>query len=188
MIGFYTPPGINSSPSLDPRPRLILRLGFNNFFTFTMYYLTIMRKTKFYKGGEYHIYDRGNRKQLIFHKESDYLRFLSRLFFYAENLDIQVACHCLMPNHYHLILRQNGKYSISKLMHKLNLSYTMYYNQKYSKVGHLFQGKFQAREIKDSNDLQRTIYYVLENPVKDKIVDDWREYEWTYINSQYKNR
>jgi REP element-mobilizing transposase RayT len=146
-----------------------------------------MRKTKFKKDGVYHIYNRGNRKKNIFLDEEDYETFIRIVEVYCEKFDIQIITYCLMPNHYHLVLKQRGDKSVSVLMHRVGITYTLFFNRKYDQVGHLFQGKFQSRAIEDDNDLKRTLEYVINNPVKDRLVNSWRYYKWSYLTRQFNH-
>ena len=109
-----------------------------------------LRKTSFASGEYYHIYNRGNSKQTIFHDQEDYLRFLKLLFlangeksfkiyFIKENPYefekgknlVDIGAYCLMPNHFHLLITQTEEGDISKFMQKISTGYSMYYNNKY---------------------------------------------------------
>ncbi len=139
-----------------------------------------MRKTKFKKGGLYHIYNRGNRKREVFYSHKDYEKFVFLSRKYSDIFSIEILQRCLMENHYHLILKQKSEHSISKLMHRIGLTYTMYINRKYKLVGHAFQGKFQAKEIKTLRGLATAARYVRLNPVKAGICKEWHQYRWIY--------
>ena len=57
------------------------------------------------KNSFYHIYNRGNNKKVIFYEVSDYKRFICRLFKYVKDYDLDIYAYCLMPNHFHLLLK-----------------------------------------------------------------------------------
>lgn len=86
-----------------------------------------------------------------------------------------VVCYCLLPNHYHLILKQFTKNGISKLMQKLGQGYTMYFNNKYNRSGSLFQGTFKTSNIKSDAQLLQLSCYIHGNPQIHKIgrADNW---------------
>lgn len=151
------------------------------------------RKVPFVSGEYYHIYNRGNSKQTIFHDQSDYYRFIKLLFLSngkesfkihllqndIYNFDrgkplVDVGVYCLMPNHFHLLLTQPDHGSISKFMQKLSTGYSMYYNNKYERTGTLFEGKFKSEHADDDDYLKYLFSYIHLNPVK--LIDkDWKE-------------
>ena len=152
-----------------------------------------LRKTPFVLGEYYHIYNRGNSKQVIFHDKEDYDRFVKLIFLSngRENFKIyfignevydfdrgkplvNIGAYCLMPNHFHLLLTQTNNGSISKFMQKVSTGYSMYYNNKYSRTGTLFEGKFKSEHVKDNRYLKYLFSYIHLNPVK-LIIPNWKE-------------
>src|SRR3972149_7368920 len=103
-----------------------------------------MRKPRYFEPDNfYHIISRGNNKQAIFIFRRDYLRYLFNLEKYAREFLIKILAYCLMPNHVHLLLKQGSEKSVSKFMQTLNTAYTMYFNTRHSRTGHLFEGPFK---------------------------------------------
>ncbi len=147
--------------------------------------INIMRFTKFekykvsYQGGYFHIYSRGNNKQNIFLEDADYLKYLEKLREYKEKHNISIICYCLMPNHIHLLLCQNSKTPISKFMASLHTSYSMNFNWKHNKVGHVFQGRFKQKEVNKDDYLLQVSFYIHFNPVKDGLVKKLEDYKWS---------
>ena len=139
-----------------------------------------MRNINFYPNGDYHICNRGNRKKPIFLEESDYEVFLYMSHKYCELLEIELSTYSLIKNHYHFMLKQLNNKTISMMMHRLGIAYTLYFNRKYDLVGHLFQGKFKSREINGEEDFLNTMEYIIFNPVKDGLVKYWQDYKWTW--------
>jgi len=90
-----------------------------------------------------------------------------------RKLLVKILAFCLMPNHVHLLVRQLKGEGISKLMRKLG-GYALYYNKKYERKGHLFQGKFQAILIKNNEQLKSVFVYIHTNPVA-IIYSNWKE-------------
>ena len=124
------------------------------------------RESIFSKNNFLHVYCRGNEKRNIFLDKRDYQRFIERMALYRKIHQISIICYCLMPNHFHLILRQNTKQVVSKFMHRLTVSYSMYFNKRYARVGHLFQGRFQAKYIMKDEYLLYLSRYIHLNPIK----------------------
>jgi len=162
-----------------------------------------IRKVKLVSGEYYHIYNRGNSKQKIFHDGEDYLRFIGLLYacnqkgnLKVNNLNkgqtlydiergktlVSIGGYCLMSNHFHLLLTQPEDDDISIFMQKLSTSYSMYYNKKYKRTGVLFEGKFKSQHIKDDRYLKYLFSYIHLNPVK-IIQKNWKE-EGIIINRE----
>lgn len=138
---------------------------------------------KFKKGGHYHIYNRGNRKKLIFRQKQDRAVFEGLLRKYLEeyNMDTVLVGHCLMDNHYHLLLRQGFKTPISKIMQRLLTAYVKYFNCKYDLVGHVFQGRYKSSYVPEGLALMKLLKYFENNPVKAGYVDNSDHYAWLSV-------
>ena len=137
----------------------------------------------------YHCYNRGVDKRKIFENESDANRFLMSLYL-ANGMEpvrlyhdekpvlknvltqdrgseiVAVGAYCLMPNHYHLLLKEITDDGITSFMRKLGTAYTMYFNKKYERTGHLFSGPFKAKPIGTDKYFQRVLHYVHCNPAE----------------------
>lgn len=156
-----------------------------------------MRESKFVEGEFYHIYNRGNSKQKIFHDESDYERFLNLLYLsnttnrfkFRDDIErkhidpydydqkvklVEVCFYALMPNHFHICTKGVGAEGIEKYMQKLEGAYCRYYNAKYNRTGTLFEGNFKAEHVGDDIYLKYLFSYIHLNPVK-IIQSDWKE-------------
>ena len=87
---------------------------------------------------------------------------------------VDICSYCLMPNHFHLLIKELEEGGISKFIQKLTTAYTMYFNRKNDRTGSLFQGKFKATHVDDDPYLSYLISYIHLNPVK--IIDTmWKE-------------
>lgn len=116
--------------------------------------------------GYYHVYNRGHNKQTIFYDAKDYQRYLKRLQEYLVKHAVTVLAYCLMPNHLHLLLRQDDDDPIDRFIHRLHTAYTMYFNKKYEKVGAVFQGRFKAKIIDTDEYLLHVSRYIHINPIE----------------------
>lgn len=132
----------------------------------------------------YHIITRGNQKQRIFRENSDYGECLDRLRKYKKRYNFSLYAYCLMPNHIHLLGEIQITYELAPLMSSLLRSYTAYFNNKYDKVGHLWQGRFKSKVILKDRYLIDCINYIEANPVRTDISSTLDEYSW----SSYKER
>lgn len=136
----------------------------------------------FLKGGYYHIYNRGNRKENVFLQSRDYKRFLKRTREYKDEFGITILCYCLMPNHFHFLLRQDTEIPVTTFMLRLGTSYAKYFNIKYEQVGSIFQDRFKAKLIETDEYLLQLSRYIHRNPLE--ILPstpgvELRNYEWS---------
>ncbi len=133
-----------------------------------------------FPGAFYHVFSRGNRKEIIFHEESDFRMFESILFQYAEECQVSLYAWCLMPNHYHLVIR-TAQANLSLFMHRLLTRYAHLYNLRYELVGHVFQGRFKAILCDEESYFLELIRYVHLNPVRAKqsLVPNLVDWKWS---------
>ena len=122
------------------------------------------RKPRLYSSGVlYHVIVRGNQRQRTFRCPADYQTDLEKLTHYRRQHEVTIYAYCLMPNHVHLLL-EYGKTPLGKFIQGLQQSYTQYYNRKYKKVGHLFQGRYKAILCQKDAYLLQLIRYIHLNP------------------------
>ncbi len=118
-----------------------------------------------FPGAFYHVVSRGNQRQKIFHDKADHLAYLERLEHYRNKYQILLYAYVLMSNHFHLLVEtQNAP--ISKFMHGLQFTYAQYFNKKYSKIGHLFQGHYKAILCDRDAYLLELVRYIHLNPAR----------------------
>ncbi len=148
-------------------------------------------RNKLISAGEiYHITQRAPGNEMLFVEDSDYLNMLSLLKDWVKEFNLTIFSFCLMPNHYHLLLRINEP-NLSKSMHSLNTSYGMRFNKKYQRKGHVFCGVYRASMCLDDVHLIGSSVYIHLNPQKARIVEDALDYRWSsvnlYINPEIKS-
>jgi putative transposase len=132
------------------------------------------------EGLYYHIYNRGARHVTIFREATNYLFSLSKIKVYSQAKRISVIAYCLMPNHYHFLLRQDGEEPAGDLPQFVFNSYSKAYNKKYAHSGTLFEGRFRAKVIETRGHLLHLCRYIHGNPVKDGLVAE--PGDWPYSN------
>lgn len=142
----------------------------------------------------YHTYNRGVEKRPTFKKVRDYQRFLGTALFYRydqklsyatfqrlgpkaqkfyrqtnpeglSNQRVKILAYCLMPNHFHLLLKPIGSTGITKFIADVTNSYTKYFNIKNERTGYLFEGTFKAKEISSEPSLLQLSRYIHLNPL-----------------------
>lgn len=131
-----------------------------------------------YPGAFYHVHARGNQKQPIFLSDEDRFYFLNCLRAAYEKLGAVVHAYCLMEDHYHL-LNETPHGNLSKVMHLINTTYSIYFNKKHARCGHPFQGRFSAILVQADIYARELAAYVHLNPVRAGIVESPEEYAWS---------
>lgn len=158
----------------------------------------------YYENGYYHVYNRGVEKREVFIDEYDCNVFLHYLKLYLSPIrDIQVMqitqsekvsrflplnlstevdllAFSLMPNHFHLLLKQYSMDGITKLMKRLMTGYVMFFNRKYRRVGGLFQNTYKAANIDSDSYLLHLSRYIHLNPTKidNKMFENYSSYHY----------
>lgn len=164
-----------------------------------------MRNIRFVNKEIYHVYNRSVEKREIFVDDQDRFRFIHDLFEFNDEapavnlyykrpliqsyeakprkieqqkrkLLVEILAFVVMPNHFHLLLRQIKENGISNFMHKLGTGYTMYFNQKYERAGSLFQGTYKAILVNQEAHFIHLPYYIHFNPLDLKF-PEWRDRE-----------
>ena len=165
--------------------------------------LVTIRKFSFSIDEYYHLYSRGVDKRIIFLDDNDRHRFMRLMFLCngdkpviyrdTQNLSLQkidmgkrlvaIGAYCLMPNHFHILVREITEGGITKFMSKLLTAYSTYFNKRQTRTGTLFSSEFKAQHL-DTNEYLKYIFaYIHLNPLK-LIEPNWRERK---INKQTAN-
>ena len=164
-------------------------------------------------GGYYHLYNRGVERRIIFEDELDYKTFISYLKIYLTPLnlrgptlkdeegktispsrvinnfvdDIELYAYCLMPNHFHILLKQNSERAIASFMQSIITKYVRYFNKRYKRVGGLFQDKYKCVTIKSEEQYTYLSKYIHRNPLPDHPTRTDLEGLRVYKYSSYGN-
>lgn len=157
-----------------------------------------MRKIQFVNNQYYHICNRGVERRNIFLDEEDFERFIFHIFecndvrlltnepfqkrkekiihtgHSVSQLLVDIISWCLMPNHFHLLVKQLAENGIKSLMHRITMTYAKGFNHKYERTGALFQGPFVAKLIDRNEYLRQVIAYILVNPLE-MFDKNWKE-------------
>ena len=129
------------------------------------------------ESGFYHVVAKGNGGQDLFEDASDYRAFLELVAAAAEKCDVLVHAYCLMSNHVHLLLEDQGG-RLSEFMKSLVTGYAMRFNAKASHIGHVFQQRFKSQPVEDEAHLLQAVRYIHNNPAKAGMCPA-DEYPWS---------
>lgn len=132
------------------------------------------------QGHVYHIYNRGVQKTTLFREHDNYLYVIRKAKGYCVSLQLSVIAYCLMPNHYHFLVRQDGEHPAGLLLQRIFNGYSKAYNLRYGSSGTLFERRYQVRLVESSAYLLHLCRYIHANPVKDGLVDNPED--WQYSN------
>jgi len=131
-----------------------------------------------YPGAFYHVINRGNAGENIFRSTRDREKFLDYLETAIERFSLRIYTYCLMTNHFHLLLETQLP-NLSQAIQWVNVSYAGYFNRKYQRHGHLFQGRFKSILVDADEYLKQLSRYIHLNPVRANLIEHPGEYKWS---------
>ena len=144
------------------------------------------RKERITEAGIYHIINRGVERRNIFNEHSDYDFFLELLLKLTKDYNVIIHTYVLMTNHYHILL-ETKQNNLSKAIQFLNDKYAKYYNKKYKRVGHLWQGRYKSYALYDDAHFWIVVKYIERNPIKANMVNDINQYNYQSF-FEWKNK
>ncbi|QKF82388.1 transposase [Halarcobacter ebronensis] len=136
------------------------------------------RRPRIEIAGYYHIINRGVERRVVFYDKDDFEYFIDLLSRGCKNFNIKLHNYCIMSNHYHLLIELIEE-NLSKFMRYLNATYAIYFNKKYKRVGHLWQGRFKSWYVTNEAYLYILMRYIEQNPIKAKMVEKIEYYPYS---------
>ena len=130
-------------------------------------------------GSVFHVINRGNGRQEVFHKRGDYYAFTSAIEEAVECFDVKILAYCLMPNHFHLLLQPERGGELIKFMQWLMTSHVRRYHRHYGTSGHVWQGRYKSFIVQEDDHLLTVARYVEGNPVRAGFVKSARNWNWS---------
>lgn len=140
-----------------------------------------------YPGAVYHVICRGNNRQAIYRDDMDRRRYLEKLSSYCQDKKVDLLAYCLMSNHVHLLL-ETPQGNLSKMMQAFQTSYTMYFNKRHGRNGHVFEQRYKAMLVDKDNYLLQVSRYIHLNPVSAKLAKRPQDYRWSSYESYLKGK
>jgi putative transposase len=133
-------------------------------------------------GFTYHVLNRGNARSQVFHKPADFDAFVQIMCEASARLPMRLLAYCVMPNHFHLVVRPNADGDLSRWMQWLLTTHVRRYLAHYGHSGHVWQGRFKAFAIQDDNHLVTVVRYVERNPLRAGLVQRAEDWPWSSLN------
>lgn len=130
-------------------------------------------------GGTYHICCRGNNKSAIFLEEQDFIYFEKIIANLKKTHPFLLYNYCWMTNHTHMLLSPDQKTHLPDLMQRINQTYARYFNKKYGRSGHFWQGRYYSRLVDSDAYLIACAHYIERNPVDAGIFTAAQDYRWS---------
>ncbi|MCP4164329.1 MAG: hypothetical protein GY759_00355 [Chloroflexi bacterium] len=129
-------------------------------------------RPRFSAGTYFQFFNRGRSRLSICHNKHDYLNIQQRLKYYSRALNLTMIAYCLMPNHYHFLVRQEDEKAAGLLPQRIFNGYAKWYNHRYDHSGTIFEGEYRVDEIAEQHHLLHLCRYFHANPVKDGIISE----------------
>jgi len=128
----------------------------------------------------YHVINRSNARMAIFEKDNDFLAFLEVLHEAKEKFSVEVLAFCIMPNHWHLILKPLENGQLSRFMGWLTMTHTQRFHANHHTVGtgHLYQGRYKSFPVQTDEYFIQLVRYVERNPLRAKLVKKAQDWKW----------
>ncbi len=128
----------------------------------------------------YHVLNRGNGRNTVFHKDDDYAAFLKLIAEASDRIEMRLLSYCLMPNHFHLVLLPFHDGDLSNWMQWLSTAHVRRYHRHYNSSGHVWQGRFKSFPIQEDSHLLTVMRYVERNPVRAKTIPVRKAQNWPW--------
>ncbi len=133
----------------------------------------------------YHVLNRGNGRNTVFHKDGDYAAFVKLLNEADERTPIRLLAYCLMPNHVHLVVWPQQDGDLSDYMMWLMTAHVRRYQLHYHSSGHVWQGRFKAFPIEEDEHLLTVLRYVERNAARSNLVQRVQDWRWCSASSAH---
>jgi REP element-mobilizing transposase RayT len=140
-----------------------------------------------YPGAVYHVICRGNNRQAIYRDDQDRRRYLEKLSYYCQDKKVDLLAYCLLSNHVHLLL-ETPEGNLSKMMQAFQTSYTVYFNKRHGRTGHVFEQRYKAMLVDKDNYLLQVSRYIHLNALSAKLAERAQNYRWCSYGSYLKGK
>jgi putative transposase len=132
------------------------------------------------------VLNRGNRREVVFHKPADYDAFVTAMADAQVRLRADILGYCLMPNHFHLVIRTQAVGDLGRWVQWLLMAHAQRYNRHYGTSGHVWQGRFKAFPIQNDEHLLSVLRYVERNSLRAELVSRAEDWKWSSLPAWLK--
>ncbi|SIO67652.1 putative transposase [Singulisphaera sp. GP187] len=129
----------------------------------------------------YHVLNRGYRREAVFHKPGDYDAFVQAMTDAGSRVPVDLLGYCLMPNHFHLLVRPHSDGDLGRWMQWLLTAHARRYHRHYGTTGHVWQGRFKAFPVQDDGHLVTVLRYVERNALRAELVARAEDWKWSSL-------
>ncbi len=130
----------------------------------------------------YHLMNRGNNRQVVFHSDAEYWRFIGLLSEVQSRVPLELLAVCLMPNHFHVVCRPPEGRDLGRWVHWLLTTHVRRLRLGREEVGHLWQGRYKAFPIQHDDHLLTVLRYVERNAARANLVARAEDWPWGSLN------
>ena len=127
----------------------------------------------------FHVITQGINREFIFENPIDIKYYISLMYKFKQEHNINIIAYCIMNNHTHMLLQTENLKKLSKYMHQINTKYGIYYNKKYDRVGYVFRDRFKTEGIYSEEQMYCCINYIYNNPVKAGMCNNPADYPYS---------
>lgn len=136
----------------------------------------------------FHVMVQGINKSYIFKYDDEAKEYMSLLYKIKKDYELDIITLCIMKNHAHLVVKVLKTVELGAYMKRVNLSYSIFYNKKYNRVGYVFRDRYKSQEIYSIKQLYTCIRYVYNNPIKAGLCLNPKDYPYLkYDDNLYEN-
>lgn len=142
-------------------------------------------------GVVYHVLNRGNGRADIFHKAADYQAFCDLLVDGKQCADVELFGFCLMPNHWHLVLRPRRAKDLARYLSWVSNTHVKRYRAHYPRTsGHLYQGRYKSFAVQQDSYFLALLRYVESNPIRcnSKLAPQAEDWGWSSLGCEARFR
>jgi len=131
----------------------------------------------------FHVLNRRVGRAALFNKDEDYAAFERVMAYVLAETPVGLLAYCLMPNHWHFLLRPEGDLDLARFMQRLTITHTRRWKEHYHEVGHghLYQGRFKSFPVQDDAHLRTVARYIERNAVRAKLVERAEDWRWSSL-------
>lgn len=132
----------------------------------------------------YHVVSRGINKEAIFKEQRERTRMLNLIRENIEEYNVEIYAYCIMPNHFHLLIKADLK-ELASFIAKILAKFAKYYNQKHNRVGYVFQGRYKSQCVEDIDYFWNCLRYIHKNPLFLEEIKDIKDYKFSSMKELY---